>query len=99
MLKNIYEILCKSVGYRPSAMINTSKIGFSLKESLKETNMIVQGVDLMDLYNDLQQKIKELIKSKQQKKQFLSRKKIFCKKRLFQLNTIFFDFHKNQNLA
>ena len=60
MLKNIYEILCKSVGYRPSAMINTSKIGFSLKESLKETNMIVQGVDLMDLYNDLQQKIKEL---------------------------------------
>ena len=60
MLKKIYEILCKSVGYRPSAMITTSEIGFSLKESLKETNMIVQGVDLMDLYNDLQQKIKEL---------------------------------------
>ena len=59
-------------------------------EILKKKSRPVEEID---------EKIKELIKSKQQKKQFLSRTKIFCKKRLFQLNTIFFDFHKNQNLA
>lgn len=56
MIKTIYEILCKSVGYRPSMMITEREIGYYSQELSK----VNQGDDLVDLYNDLQQKIKEL---------------------------------------